>query len=153
MKQSTRILFAAMGILITVYTVLSVSFVCEVYDTESDLRHVQYRNVSYLRALIKQNETRIEQLEQRPCDTSVSCDCSSDVPEREDVPTVEEVPMILYTLRAYQDLIGVFDATGELIQVINVYCDALPLLDRVALEEGLSFSNKDDLIRALNAYM
>lgn len=152
MKQSTRILLIALGVLFAVYATLSVAFVCEVYDTEADLRHDQYRNTAYLHALIKQTEERMEQLEDRPCATVPSPDRPSDPTGGNSTPPVEEVTPILYTLRTYQDLIGVFDASGQLLKVINVYCDALPLPDRTALESGISFSSIEELIRVLNAY-
>lgn len=43
----------------------------------------------------------------------------------------------LYEIRAYRDIIGVFDADGNLISTCNVYVMTLPVADRDALNEGV----------------
>ena len=158
MNKTTRILLGIFAALFLVHAVLSVTFVCYVSDMEADIRRSKVRDTIYLRALIQENEDRIDVLENSSDITGGVTAPTPDLPccnhDHDAVEIPEENPptTAAYILRKYRDLLGVFDGNGQLLRVINVYCDTLPETDRTALEQGITVSTLEELLFILDAY-
>lgn len=57
-----------------------------------------------------------------------------------------------YRIAAYGDIIGVFDADGQLLHTINVRLDTLPEVDRTALAEGIQAADRQEMMDIVRAY-
>lgn len=57
-----------------------------------------------------------------------------------------------YRIAAYGDIIGVFDADGQLLNTINVRLDTLPEVDRAALAEGIQAADRQEMMDIVRAY-
>jgi hypothetical protein len=73
------------------------------------------------------------------------------LPESEEVtvPTHNSpetaAPTALYTLAAYNGMIGVFDQGGELVRVINVFVMTLPQAEQEALAMGIPAYSEEEM--------
>ena len=73
------------------------------------------------------------------------------LPESEEVtvPTHNSpetaAPTALYTLAAYNGMIGVFDRGGELVRVINVFVMTLPQAEQEALAMGIPAYSEEEM--------
>jgi hypothetical protein len=143
MNKPTRILFVVFAVFLFIHVGLSVAFSYEVYNTAAELRRQQTRDMLSLGARIEKAEAMIQTFQEHERDEAVSkpsCSCSSAVTET------------TYTLRAYRDVIGVFDCNDNLIRVLNVYRDALSASDQAALEKGIRVSSMEEALRLIAAY-
>ena len=157
MNKTTRILLGSFALLFLIHAVLSVTFACHVSNMEADIRRGEVQDVIYLRALIRDNQDRIEMLEDRSNVTGGTVSPPPDLPccgcdHVTVIPPESQPTEAAYTIRPYRDLVGVFDQNNQLIRVINVYRDTLSESDRAALEKGISVSSMDDLLLILDAY-
>jgi len=65
---------------------------------------------------------------------------------------IETDPQVNFCVGVYQDVIGVFDRKGQLVEVCNVYIMTLPIADRNALKEGIYVASYDEVQNILNGY-
>ena len=151
MSKSTRIMFIAFAVVLAIHMGLSVAFVCEVYNKADDLRHQDTQNMLFLQAQLNQNDQRIQALEQDVSASTPSQDQPCIQCPADDVE-VQTEKAYLYTVRRYNDVIGVFDGSGRLIKVINVHYDTLPQADQQALTRGIRAFSTDELQQLLAAY-
>ena len=149
MNKTTRILFVTFAVLLVIHVGLSVAFSHAVYDTAADLRRQQTRDMLSLGARNEKAESLNQLLQEHECEKDVSiqacacaCSCTDQMTAKEHI----------YTLRAYRDVIGVFDHDNNLIRVINVYCASLPEADQAALKVGIEVSSWDEVSRLLEVY-
>ena len=89
--------------------------------------------------------------------------CAADVRDEDAAPAgVDEVtapaahaaaaPDEVFTVRAYNGIIGAFDADGTLFRTVNTAVSTLPAADRAALEAGMTVTGFDALEQLLAIY-
>ena len=64
----------------------------------------------------------------------------------ETIPSYES-PEPLYTVRAHEGIIGIFDADGTLCRSVNVFVMTLPEADREALAAGIPAYSEEEMRR------
>ena len=57
-----------------------------------------------------------------------------------------------WTVKAYNEKIGIFDSDGELVEIINTYIKALPSKDQALLREGFEVNSEKELYSVIEAY-
>lgn len=57
-----------------------------------------------------------------------------------------------WTVREYEDIIGVFDSDGRLVYTLDVYVKTLPETDRKLLREGIHVSGERELRNLIEDY-
>ena len=84
-------------------------------------------------------------------DSTAADEPDTRLPESEEVtvPTHNSpetaAPTALYTLAAYNGMIGVFDRGGELVRVINVFVMTLPQAEQEALAMGIPAYSEEEM--------
>ena len=70
------------------------------------------------------------------------------------IPTANDQPeeKTLFIVKEYFGQIGIFDADGSLINVIEIYTKTLPEVDRILLREGIELSSKEALDALIEDY-
>lgn len=63
-----------------------------------------------------------------------------------------DAPAEVYVIRAYNGIIGVFDADGLLIKTVNTAMSTLPVSDREALEEGITVGSFEEMNGIMDMY-
>ena len=58
----------------------------------------------------------------------------------------------IFVLREYEGVIGVFDSSGVLVDIINVQVISLPEADRQMLESGISAFSRGELLSLIEDY-
>jgi hypothetical protein len=98
------------------------------------------------------SDTRPEENTDGETDEETSADePDTQFPESEEVtvPTHNSpetaAPTALYTLAAYNGMIGVFDQGGELVRVINVFVMTLPEAEQEALAMGIPAYSEEEM--------
>jgi hypothetical protein len=98
------------------------------------------------------SDTRPEENTDGETDENTSADePDTQLPESEEVtvPTHNSpetaAPTALYTLTAYNGMIGVFDRGGELVRVINVFVMTLPEAEQEALALGIPAYSEEEM--------
>lgn len=59
---------------------------------------------------------------------------------------------VLYTLAVHNERIGVFDTTGRVLCILNVFTPSLPAADLAALSEGIPIYSPEQLWEILDKY-
>ncbi len=85
--------------------------------------------------------------ETQPTESLPSTDPTDTLP-----PANDPLPSSLFMIAEHNGIIGVFDATGELLRTVNVIVEALPEADRRALEIGLPMYDWDEVLHMLERY-
>lgn len=57
-----------------------------------------------------------------------------------------------YIVKSHKGKIGIFSSNGDLIRIIDVYINTLPIADREMLEEGINIKNVDELRDIIEDY-
>ena len=70
-------------------------------------------------------------------------------PNREtSVSTIEEK----WTVKEYNGKIGIFNASGEIVEIIDTYIKSLPSKDQALLREGFEVNSEKELYSVIEAY-
>jgi hypothetical protein len=97
------------------------------------------------------SDTRPEENTDGGTDEDTVGEPDTQLPESEEVtvPTHNSpetaAPTALYTLTAYNGMIGVFDQGGELVRVINVFVMTLPQAEQEALAMGIPAYSEEEM--------
>jgi hypothetical protein len=97
------------------------------------------------------SDTRPEENTDGETDEDTVGEPDTQLPESEEVtvPTHNSpetaAPTALYTLAAYNGMIGVFDRGGELVRVINVFVMTLPEAEQEALALGIPAYSEEEM--------
>jgi hypothetical protein len=97
------------------------------------------------------SDTRPEENTDGETDEDTVGEPDTQLPESEEVtvPTHNSpetaAPTALYTLAAYNGMIGVFDQGGELVRVINVFVMTLPEAEQEALAMGIPAYSEEEM--------
>jgi hypothetical protein len=97
------------------------------------------------------SDTRPEENTDGETDEDTVGEPETNLPESEEVtvPTHNSpetaAPTALYTLAAYNGMIGVFDQGGELVRVINVFVMTLPEAEQEALAMGIPAYSEEEM--------
>ncbi len=72
--------------------------------------------------------------------------------EPTDTSAVTEPPQRQWTVREYEQVIGVFDEEGKLVYTLDVYVKTLPQTDRNLLREGICVTSEKQLRELIEDY-
>lgn len=70
---------------------------------------------------------------------------SPETQEPSDTHPETDAPVALYVLTVYNGVIGVFDASGELVQTVNVFVMTLPESEQEALAVGIPAYSEEEM--------
>lgn len=73
-------------------------------------------------------------------------------PETQPPSTDAVAPAALYVMSEHEGVIGIFDATGELMRVVNVFVMTLPDADREALSVGIPAYSWAEMLELIDRY-
>ena len=57
-----------------------------------------------------------------------------------------------WTVKAYNEKIGIFNSDGELVEIIDTHIKSLPSKDQALLREGFEVNSKKELYSVIEAY-
>lgn len=66
--------------------------------------------------------------------------------------SVEEEEQEEWIMQSYNNQIGIFQADGTLLRILDTYVKTLPKADQVLLEEGIHIKNKKELYALIEDY-
>ncbi len=156
MRKLTKTLLIAIAAVSLGWSLLSSVYTHEVSEKLADLKRENHSDVIYLRARIRELENELalhlwDRLTEasKPVGGPTAAETEGEdkteeitlpihqSPETQAPPADTTAPTALYLLAEHEGVIGVFDASGELLRTINVFVMTLPEVDRAALEVGI----------------
>jgi hypothetical protein len=160
MKKTFRWILISLAILLTLGTVCAVASGVIAHDAITPMEKKHLHDILAIRG-------RLDDVEDQGASITVTvkdydddsdqdnrCTCTSEhghmtAPETEGVadetiPSYES-PEPLYTVRAHEGIIGIFDADGTLCRSVNVFVMTLPEADREALAAGIPAYSEEEM--------
>ena len=166
MKNHTKALLITVIALALGWTLLLTVFTGSMAEELKLLRREKLSDSLYLRCRIRELESAFAaSLPQGPdgTDKPVAGSPETGAPTEEitlpthdspeTVPPAEEPrPAAQYILAEHEGILGVFDASGELLRTVNVYVMTLPLADREALAVGIPAYSEEEMDVLVSQY-
>ncbi len=178
MKKLTTSLLITAVIAVFAWLCVSTAYTYTVSEEVTRLRREGRSDLVYLRTRIRELESELTSVllngTQGPTESvdgepETEADTLADTaPETEaiTVPTHQapetqapaeplpetESPAALYLLTEHNGLIGIFDASGELVRTLNVFVFTLPEAEREALRVGIPAYSTEEMLRLAAQY-
>ena len=174
MKKLTMGLLITAAVIVLGWLCLSTAYTHTVSEEVTRIRRESRSDVVYLRTRIRELESELTSLllNRTEPDTEAGdseADTTESVaPETEEVtvpthqspetqPSVEthptpDVSTAAYMLTEHNGVIGRFDASGELVRVLNVFVMTLPETEREALRVGIPAYSYEEMLRLAQQY-
>ncbi len=181
MKKIMKGLVITVAIVALGWSILSTLYTQTVSEELTRLRRESRSDIIYLRTRIRELESELTASLLNfgnPPSEAVGGDCESDpstdvttetegwVTEAVTVPAHKapetqspildapetEASVALYLLTEHNGVIGVFDASGELLRTVNVFIMTLPEAEREALKVGIPVYSHEEMCRLVEQY-
>lgn len=178
MRKLTKGLFIAAITCIAGWLCVSTAYTYTVSEEVTRLRREGRSDLIYLRTRIRELESELTSvLLNGPHDPTESVDGTPETETEgtmDTAPTTEAVtvpthqspetqppveslpetqsPVALYLLTEHDGLIGIFDASGELVRTLNVFVFTLPEAEREALRVGIPAYSHEEMLRLAAQY-
>ena len=180
MKKLTLSLLITASVIVLGWLCLSTAYTHSVSEEVTRIRREGRSDVVYLRNRIRELESELTSLlsagsepdteaAENDAETETEMDTETEAsPETEaitvpvhqspetqapaETETIPEISAAVYTLTEHNGVIGVFDAAGELVRVLNVFVMTLPETDREALQVGIPAYSYEEMLRLAAQY-
>ena len=171
MKKLIRGMIASAAVVALVWLLMATVQTHTVSEEVTRLRRESRSDIIYLRTRVRELESELASVLMgavEPPAESVG-GTAENLPETEDVQTEAvtvpthqapetqtrpetEAPAAAYILTEHNGMIGVFDASGELVRTVNVFVMTLPRAEQQALEVGIPAYSYEEMCRLAELY-